>query len=120
MNKHIKNIFLGFFIISSVILVHEFGHLLVGIYLNQNPESFSLGFGPKLLSYNFYNIDWDLRIIPLGGFVSFPSATMNNNSIDFLYTIIAGPMMNFLFSFLLYIIFFYKIRKKVNLHIIDE
>lgn len=120
MTKYIKNIFLGFFIISSVILIHEFGHLVVGLLLNQNPESFSLGFGPKLLSYNLYNIDWDLRMIPLGGFVSFPAETMSNNSIDLIYTIIAGPLMNFLFSFLLYLSFFYKIREKVELHVINE
>ncbi len=57
------------FTLGLVIIVHELGHFLVckavGIYV----KTFSLGFGPKLLSRRFGETEYALSIVPFGGYV---------------------------------------------------
>ncbi|MHB8079184.1 MAG: RIP metalloprotease RseP [Candidatus Krumholzibacteriia bacterium] len=57
------------FTLGLVIIVHELGHFLVckavGIYV----KTFSIGFGPKLLSRRFGETEYALSIVPFGGYV---------------------------------------------------
>ncbi len=61
-----------FIILGLIIFIHEFGHFIfakrAGIYVYE----FSLGFGPKLLSFKRKNdpTEYMIKLIPLGGYVA--------------------------------------------------
>jgi membrane-associated protease RseP (regulator of RpoE activity) len=61
-------------ILAIVILVHEGGHYLAAKQFGITVEEFSIGFGPKLISSTLGpdNDEFNVRLIPLGGYVRFP------------------------------------------------
>jgi len=59
--------------VASVIAVHEMGHFFAARIQNMRVLSFNIGYGPKLISVKDKNdIEFNLRSLPLGGFVAFP------------------------------------------------
>ena len=61
--------FLALLIIGFTILVHEFGHLVFAKSVQMPIKTFSVGFGPKLLSKKINKTEYRLSLIPLGGYV---------------------------------------------------
>ena len=59
-------------ILAGLIVVHETGHFLAATLQGIRVSSFSIGFGPVLLERRVRGVQFALRAIPLGGFVSFP------------------------------------------------
>ena len=59
-------------LITVVVSVHEFAHLLAALAFGATVEGFSIGFGPELFGFNAGGIHWQVSAIPLGGYVSFP------------------------------------------------
>ena len=59
-------------VLASIIFVHECGHFFAARSQNIHVSKFSVGFGPSLLSYKGPEVEYSLRLIPLGGFVAFP------------------------------------------------
>jgi len=57
------------FILSILILVHEWGHFITARKCGVKIEQFALGFGPKLFGWVHDGTEFCLCIIPLGGFV---------------------------------------------------
>jgi regulator of sigma E protease len=57
------------FILGSAVVLHEFGHFLVAKLLGIRVETFSVGFGPRLLGKKIGHTDYRLSAIPLGGYV---------------------------------------------------
>src|SRR5260221_5916528 len=58
-------------VISVVVFFHEMGHLLVGKAVGVKAVRFSIGFGPKLLSFERGETEYRLSLLPLGGYVKF-------------------------------------------------
>ena len=55
-----------------VIFVHEFGHFIVARFNKIKVSVFSIGFGPRIMSFkDKKGTNWQIAIIPLGGFVKF-------------------------------------------------
>lgn len=54
---------------NLLIFVHELGHLLAAKWAGMPVTSFSVGFGPRLLSRQVGRTRYQLALIPLGGFV---------------------------------------------------
>jgi regulator of sigma E protease len=54
------------------IFVHEMGHFLAARWRGLIVERFSIGFGPKLLSWKRSGVEYCLSLIPLGGYVALP------------------------------------------------
>ena len=55
-----------------MIFVHEFGHFIVARLNKIDVSVFSIGFGPRILSFrDKKGTEWQFAIIPLGGFVRF-------------------------------------------------
>jgi regulator of sigma E protease len=48
--------------------VHELGHYLAARWCGVRVETFSLGFGPRLLGFRRGDTDYQLALVPLGGF----------------------------------------------------
>ena len=59
-------------ILAGLIVVHEAGHFLAARWQGIRVSGFSIGFGPPLLQRRHDGVLFALRLIPLGGFVSFP------------------------------------------------
>ena len=57
------------FILSILILVHEWGHFITARKCGVRVEQFALGFGPKLWSHTHDGTEFCLCAIPLGGYV---------------------------------------------------
>ena len=57
------------FILSILILVHEWGHFITAKKCGVRIEQFALGFGPKLFGWMHEGTEFCLCAIPLGGFV---------------------------------------------------
>jgi regulator of sigma E protease len=54
-----------------MIVIHEFGHFIVAKLLGIAVETFSVGFGPRLLGFKLGDTDYRVSAIPLGGYVKF-------------------------------------------------
>lgn len=54
-----------------MVVIHEFGHFIVAKLLGIAVETFSVGFGPRLLGFRIGETDYRLSAIPLGGYVKF-------------------------------------------------
>lgn len=55
--------------ISILVAVHEMGHLLAAKYFGMRVEQFSIGFPPKIWSFNKGGTEYAISAIPLGGYV---------------------------------------------------
>ena len=98
--------------ISIIVLVHEFGHYCVARFFKIEVDNFSIGFGKVLFKKKIKGTDFCLRAIPLGGFVAFSQAIKEKSNIAFedaklfqrSLVILAGPLINFIFAFLLIVV----------------
>jgi regulator of sigma E protease len=61
----------GYFILvlGILIFVHELGHFLLAKKLGVGVITFSLGFGPKLLGRKIGETQYQISVVPLGGYV---------------------------------------------------
>ncbi len=103
--------------LAALIFVHELGHFLVARKVGVVVEKFSLGFGPKIVSFTRGGTEYLLSWIPLGGYVkmkgeepsgegkeppdeegSFAAAPVQ----DRLAIAFAGPLFNILFAIGIY------------------
>ncbi|HEX8747830.1 MAG TPA: RIP metalloprotease RseP [Pyrinomonadaceae bacterium] len=57
------------FILGAAVVIHEFGHFAVAKLLKIRVETFSVGFGPRLLGRKWGDTDYRVSAIPLGGYV---------------------------------------------------
>ena len=55
--------------LGFLIFIHELGHFLAAKRSGIEVERFSLGFGPKLISYTWRGTEYRLSILPFGGYV---------------------------------------------------
>jgi regulator of sigma E protease len=95
-------------VIGSLVIVHEFGHLIVAKLSGQPVETFSVGFGPVLIKKQIGSTVYQLALIPLGGFIKltgedytaesgFNAAPLGNK----IGVIIAGPISNLILGIIL-------------------
>jgi len=61
----------GVFILSIVIIVHEFGHFIVAKKLGIFVKVFSVGFGRKILKKRVGDTVYAISALPFGGYVKF-------------------------------------------------
>ena len=99
---------LAVLILGICIIVHEFGHFIVGRLCGIGVVEFSIGFGPKLLGWRRGDTDYSVRLLPLGGFCKFVGEDENNSAPNAMnampvwkrfLTVLAGPAMNFLLAY---------------------
>lgn len=57
-------------VLSTIVAIHEFGHLIVARMCGVHVETFSIGMGPKLVSWrDKRGTLWCISALPLGGYV---------------------------------------------------
>lgn len=59
-------------ILAGIVLIHESGHYLAARSFGIRVEEFSVGVGPKLFGFKAAGDQFNLRALPLGGYVRFP------------------------------------------------
>jgi regulator of sigma E protease len=98
------------FVLGVLIFVHELGHFLMARRIGVRVLTFSLGFGPKLLSFRRGETEYCVSAIPLGGYVKMagenPEDARTGASDEFLskskwqrfQVLVMGPVMNLAFA----------------------
>ena len=98
-------------LLGFLIFIHELGHFTVAKLCHVKVNEFALGFGPVLLSKQGKETKYQLRLIPLGGFVSMEGETERSNeerafnkvSVPKRIAIVAaGGLVNIIFATILY------------------
>jgi regulator of sigma E protease len=118
---------LGFlFVLALVVVVHEYGHYIVGRWCGVEVTTFSIGFGPELVGWtDRRGTRWRIAAVPLGGYVKFlgdanaaslpdPEATAHMSAAEKARAfpektigqraaiVAAGPIANFLLAMLIF------------------
>jgi regulator of sigma E protease len=57
---------------GAAVFVHEYGHYWMALRRGLRIEGFSIGFGPKIITWMRDGVEWSWRWIPAGGFVKLP------------------------------------------------
>ena len=107
----IKAVLLAIIPLGFLIFIHELGHFLAAKRSGIKVNSFSLGFGPKLIGFQRGETEYKLSLLPFGGYVQmegenpneqtgaegeFASASLGSRA----FVVIAGPAVNLLFGIL--------------------
>ncbi len=112
--------------LSVIVAIHEYGHYIVGRWTGIKAEVFSIGFGPVLFSrMDKHGTRWQVAALPFGGYVKFlgdSSAASAKDGVAMAAlsdeerrstmhgaplwaraaTVVAGPVFNFLLSFVVF------------------
>lgn len=113
------NIIVFILILGIVVLIHEFGHFITAKSFGVYCSEFSIGMGPKLFSKKIGETEYEIRALPIGGFVSMAGEADNEieefKDVPFERTIngiscwkkvvvfLAGVFMNFILSIVILI-----------------
>lgn len=104
-------------LLGILVFVHELGHFLVARFCGVRVEVFSLGFGKKILKYQYGDTLYCLSLIPLGGYVKMfgeqggtTEISESDRAVSFTHKtvwqriaiVLAGPLMNFFFAVLVF------------------
>ena len=110
---YIKTAFLAIIPLGFIIFIHELGHFYAAKRCGIRVNTFSLGFGPKLIGFQRDETDYRISLLPFGGYVQmegenpseqtgtegeFASASIGNRA----FVVAAGPAVNLLFGVLVY------------------
>ena len=66
----IINIVVFFIILGAIVLIHELGHFLTAKLFGVYCAEFSIGMGPKLFSKKKGETEYQIRALPIGGYVA--------------------------------------------------
>ncbi|WP_321363471.1 RIP metalloprotease RseP [uncultured Celeribacter sp.] len=137
---------LVFFIValSIIVTVHEYGHYIVGRWSGIRADVFSLGFGKPLWQRtDKRGTVWQIAALPFGGYVKFAgdanvASAPDAHAVEGMSpeearhtmpgaplwartaTVAAGPIFNFIFSFIVFTIFVLIAGKASETLIVDE
>src|SRR5213592_4926192 len=101
-----SNIVIALIVLGVIIVIHELGHFVVAKYFKIKVETFSVGFGPRLIGFRRGETDYRISAFPLGGYVKMagetPTDTITGAEHEFLskpkwqrfLVAAAGPAMN--------------------------
>ena len=110
---YIKTAFLAIIPLGFIIFIHELGHFYAAKRCGIKVNTFSLGFGPKLVGFQRDETDYRISLLPFGGYVQmegenpneqtgaqgeFASAPIGSRA----FVVAAGPAVNLLFGVLIY------------------
>src|SRR5215468_252320 len=107
------DILVALVVLGIIIVIHEFGHFAVAKLFGIKVETFSVGFGPRLIGFTRGETDYRISALPLGGYVKMsgenPGDTITGDPREFLskpkwqrfLVASAGPVMNIVLAFVL-------------------
>ena len=107
-----NSIFAFVFVLGVLVFVHELGHFLAARRIGIRVLTFSLGFGPKLLSVTRGDTEYCLSLVPLGGYVKMagenpednrtgaPDEFLSKTKWERFQVLVMGPIMNLALAWL--------------------
>jgi regulator of sigma E protease len=93
-------------VLGTLVFVHELGHFIMARRIGVRVLTFSLGFGPKLLSFRRGDTEYCVSAIPLGGYVKMagenpkdgrtgaPDEFLSKSKWQRFQVLVMGPVMN--------------------------
>ena len=108
------------FVLGVLIFVHELGHFLMARRIGVRVLTFSLGFGPKLISFRRGDTEYCISAVPLGGYVKMagenPDDARTGASDEFLskskwqrfQVLVMGPVMNLALAIIVMAVVLYQ------------
>ncbi len=110
-------------VLGILIFFHELGHFLVAKYFKVKVQTFSLGFGPKILSRRWGETEYVISALPLGGYVKMLGEESDEDTKDMpseeversfgaqpvgrrLAIVAAGPLANLLLAVFVFVAFY--------------
>src|SRR6266852_3554493 len=102
----LSNIIVALLVLSVIIVIHELGHFAVAKFFKIKVETFSVGFGPRIVGFRRGDTDYRISAFLLGGYVKMagetPTDTITGEAYEFLskpkwqrfLVAAAGPAMN--------------------------
>lgn len=138
---------LGFLIvIFTIVTVHEGGHFLAARFFKVGVTNFSIGMGPVILSKIIGQTSYEIRLLPLGGFVKMvgdvdPSSTLREEQVEIAKSlseaqqkqsfynkprwqkaiiVFAGPLANFIFGVMTFIFLYMSTPHQFTVPVVDD
>jgi regulator of sigma E protease len=112
-----QTFFASIFVFGLLILVHELGHYFVARLTGIRVLELAIGFGPKVIGWSKNDIDYSLRIFPLGGFcrllgenpeeASEPDSFPKKPILSRAAVLLAGAGMNLVLAIVVFFIIFF-------------
>ncbi|WP_169764187.1 RIP metalloprotease RseP [Campylobacter mucosalis] len=110
-------IFATILVLSFLVFFHELGHFLVARMLGVCVNTFSIGFGQKLIKKRIGQTEYAISAIPLGGYVQLkgqddsdprhknydPDSYNSVGPLGRIAILFAGPFFNFILAFFIFI-----------------
>jgi regulator of sigma E protease len=108
------------FVLGVLIFVHELGHFLMARRIGVRVLTFSLGFGPKLISVKRGDTEYCVSAIPLGGYVKMagenpedartgaPDEFLSKGKWQRFQVLVMGPIMNLLLAVVVMAVVLYQ------------
>lgn len=113
--------------LSILIVIHEWGHFIAAKKSGVDVLEFSFGMGPKLWERLHRGTLYQIRLIPMGGFIRMAGDDMQHDNEQYqpneffgaklrnrFLIVSAGPLMNLFLTCLIYFICFYVVSQHVT------
>ncbi|MGM0425204.1 MAG: RIP metalloprotease RseP [Thermodesulfobacteriota bacterium] len=122
-------------VLGLLIFFHELGHFLVAKAFGIGVKTFSLGFGHKLFGFSRGQTQYQVSVVPLGGYVQLvgesPDAELPegfNEKQSFslrppwqrMLVVAAGPVFNFVLAWFIYFAIFFAVGQQAMLPVVGE
>ncbi|RKU16718.1 RIP metalloprotease RseP [Candidatus Poribacteria bacterium] len=110
---HFRTVFLAIVSLGFLIFIHELGHFYAAKRCGIKVNTFSIGFGPKIVGIQRGETEYKISVFPFGGYVQmegenpseqtgapgeFASASLGSRA----FVVAAGPVVNLVFGVLVY------------------
>lgn len=109
-------VLLAIFGLSILIFFHELGHYFMARHVGMRVETFAIGFGKPIYSWERDGVKWQIGWLLFGGYVkiagqeaddskdpySIPDSFFGKPPIDRIKVAIAGPLVNLVLAFLIF------------------
>lgn len=107
------SIIIAIVVFGIIIIVHELGHFIAAKNSGVRVNEFAIGMGPKLLSKQYGETKYSLRLLPIGGYCSMEGedkssederAFCQKSVTKRIIIVIAGALMNLILGFIFIVI----------------
>lgn len=111
-------VFLAALGLGFLIFIHELGHYFMAKWVGMKVETFSIGFGRAIVSWEHKGTVWKIGWLPFGGYVKItgmeldqdqdpyeiPGGYYSKTPFQRILVAVMGPLANFLFAILVFVV----------------